>query len=247
MQNHNIICHISNTLFDKCIEWYHQWMMQPHYGNEQMVGKTLFHSRVNMISWMCHSNTSAHKDTHTHAHTHTELVDVIERTGATFSSLCITSQSVLRLNPPEKQWGSFIKVNSWWELQLSEYYYNSEMSDGVCSHQSVPHVRERQKERRGQEKEPLPPPVTPPPPSSSDWCRSETSYDVTASSVLLHNTPTPPGFPLPRQQGELLCAGGMCAMSHRLLSPTQDTHAAAHTHTHTQALLTSRTQLLSAP
>lgn len=106
------------------------------------------------------------------------------------------------------------------------------MSDGVCSHQSVPHITERQKARRNQEKEPLPPPVTPPPPSSSDWCRSETSYDVTASSVLPHNTPTPPGFPLPRQQGELLCAGGMCAMSHRLPSHAGHTRSGSHTHKH---------------
>lgn len=81
-----------------------------------------------------------------------------------------------------------------------------------------------------------PPPSSPSPTFSTDWCRSETSYDVTVGSVLPDNTPTPPGLPLPRQQGELLCPGGMCAMTHRLLSPTQDTHAVVHTHRHTHTL-----------
>lgn len=91
-----------------------------------------------------------------------------------------------------------------------------------------------------------PPPSSPSPTFSTDWCRSETSYDVTVGSVLPDNTPTPPGLPLPRQQGELLCPGGMCAMTHRLLSPTQDTHAVVHTHTHTLTYFKRHTQLLSA-
>lgn len=92
----------------------------------------------------------------------------------------------------------------------------------------------------------FPPPVATSPPSlppallpnaipfSREWCRRKTSCDVTDCSVLPDNTPTPPGLPQPQQQGELLCPGGMCAMTHRLLSPTQDTHGVVvYTHTHT--------------
>lgn len=51
---------------------------------------------------------------------------------------------------------------------------------------------------------------------------------------LPDNTPTPQGGFLPRQQGELLCPGGMCSMTHRLLSPTLDAQWFTHTCTHKQ-------------
>ena len=101
----------------------------------------------------------------------------------------------------------------------------------------------REKEGKNQGLHLLPPPPPPPPPTfSTDWCGSETSYDVTLSSVLPDNTPTPPGLPLPRQQGELLCPAGMCAMTHRLLSPTHHTHALVLTHMLEQPYTAADTQ-----
>lgn len=58
------------------------------------------------------------------------------------------------------------------------------------------------------------------------WCHT----DLFSQTIRPHLR----GVSLPRQQGELLCPGGMCPMTHRLLSPTLDAQWFTHTCTHKQ-------------
>lgn len=110
-----------------------------------------------------------------------------------------------------------------------------EWAVGFCSLVEV-YGRKRQKESKCcPNKNPAastcaPPTLSPSPPPS--WVPSGIAVGERRPMMSpLDNTPTPLGLPLPWQQGELLCPGGMCAMTHRLLSPTQ--RGAAHTHTYT--------------
>lgn len=58
------------------------------------------------------------------------------------------------------------------------------------------------------------------------WCHT----DLFSQTIRPHLK----GVSLPCQQGELLCPGGMCPMTHRLLSPTLDAQWFTHTCTHKQ-------------